>query len=1764
MTEEKDLIKKRGSYKGRLTNFSNYMNSFESTSLTSVAANELQLRVNRMETLFSEYDEVQLKLECLATSIDIQLSERTEFETQYFSAIAKAQDILNSFHKKQEDLGNERASISSASNHKLVKLPVIQLPKFSGSYENWLEFHDTFLSLIHSNDEIDEINKFHYLRSSLEGSAAVVVKSVEFCSKNYQTAWKLLCDRFDNKRLLLQNHVSAIFNIETITKESSFALKRMIDQLNKNLLALESLGEPVKQWDTLLIYIVSHKLDAKSYREWEEYKGRLDKDKPITLEAFLTFMRNRSDLLETLELSADNTAGRINTSHKNTPKLKTMSVQDSKQNTVAKCPKCSGDHYLPSCLQFLALSNAARLELLPSLKVCYNCLRGGHYANHCKKPGCKLCKRKHNTLVHVTDCKSRSSGDCASGRDEEDNATKNNKSIFPGNQLSPAAPVASHSGLGNVSYDSSPASVQTLSAQMVSNSRQSKHGMLATALVKVYDSNNKEHVARAMLDNGSFACLISQSFCDKLNLPTNQTNTSVLGINKQTTKIGEMCLLPIKSLNDTYSVTVNCFVLPSLTDDVPCRQIDLTDLKIPSDICLADPNFYKPAPVDIILGSEVFWDSFPTQPQIIRLGTGLPMLCETRFGFLVAGRAITDHLPSSMQCFFASGLSHTGNNDLKCNDDIQTQLTRFWQLEEVSHKSSHYSPEEKKCEEHFVENATRLADGRFCVRLPLKQSESVLGDSFQRAKYCMLSLERRIKTKPSFKALYTDFMAEYESLGHMSQGRQVSREEKGYIIPHHGILRESSTTKLRVVFHASSPSTSGVSLNDIQMVGPTVQDDLLSILIRFRQHRYIISSDVEKMYRQIWVHPDDRHLQKILWRSSETKPLLVHELNTVSYGTASAPFLATRCLKQIGLDCDDEKVKEVIVHDFYVDDLLTGGDKLTEVEDIRHKVTQALSSAGMNLRKWRSNEPRLLRELSQSSVDLNIGLNEPSKTLGLGWHPESDELYFPIGNLVPKGNTKRDMLSVIAQIFDPLGLLSPFVITMKMLLQRLWLQKISWEEELSPEITKQWLELLEGLPALNDIRVPRHVICNSHVAFDLHIFSDASERAYGACVYVRSVDKEGQVLVRLLIAKSRVSPIKPTTTPRLELCGALVSAHLYEKVMTSLRAQVRSTTFWTDSTIVLGWLKMMPSRLQPFVRNRVSDILEITGSCTWRHVPTDQNPADLISRGLHASIIDSLDLWWSGPSFLQQDVTYWPSNPITKQCDDLPETRVEVSLHVNLNHEPLIDFNRFSNLSRLIRAFAYALRFITKCRKNATSLSSTYLNHDELSNSLKMITKLSQSESFSEYDILAKKQNLPKKSKLLKFNPFLDNDNLMRVGGRLSNSEFPYEKKHPIILQSTHRFTKLLFNLEHKRLLHAPPQLLLATIKETYWPIGGRNLAKACYHQCVRCKIMKGQVIAPLMGNLPNSRLTPGGYPFRNVGVDYAGPLMAASRQGRGCALVKVYVAIFICFTTKAIHLELVGDLTSKTYLLALSRFMSRRGQPDNIYSDNGTAFVGAYNEITKFLKENCNSLAETLASEKTKFHFLPAYAPHFGGLWEAGVKSVKFHLQRVLGNCNLTYEQLNSTLISIEALLNSRPLTPLSSHPDDLSALTPGHFLVGRSLTSLLVQDLRDHTYQHLSRFHRIEQLRQHFWARWTKEYVPELQQRIKWRLNHDSLKNNSLVVLKENNLPPLKWRLGRIVAIHPGQDGISRVADVKTAGGVVRRAFSKICPLPVATDSV
>ncbi|XP_026317697.1 uncharacterized protein LOC113233891 [Hyposmocoma kahamanoa] len=312
------------------------------------------------------------------------------------------------------------------------------------------------------------------------------------------------------------------------------------------------------------------------------------------------------------------------------------------------------------------------------------------------------------------------------------------------------------------------------------------------------------------------------------------------------------------------------------------------------------------------------------------------------------------------------------------------------------------------------------------------------------------------------------------------------------------------------------------------------------------------------------------------------------------------------------------------------------------------------------------------------------------------------------------------------------------------------------------------------------------------------------------------------------------------------------------------------------------------------------------------------------------------------------------------------------------------------------------------------------------------------------------------------------------------------------------------------------------------------------------------------MGNLPPQRLIPD-FPFTSVGLDFAGPFQIINRKGRGAKLVKCYLCLFVCMKYKCIHLEAVSDLSKDAFIMTFRRFVSRRGKPVEVFCDNGRNFVAGDKELSNFLKQSNVSLSEFAAQEGVRFNFIPAYAPHFGGIWESGVKSAKFHLKRVMGNSHLTFEELSTLFAQVEAVLNSRPLCPLSNSPNDFLYLSPGHFLVGRPLTALPTPTLEERAANSLARYARLEKIHQHFWNRWQKEYIAELQQRRKWKTETDNqrLKIGDLVLLQEDHVPPLCWRLGRVQRLFPGSDGISRVAEVNTTRGSVRRPLVRLCPL-------
>lgn len=375
-------------------------------------------------------------------------------------------------------------------------------------------------------------------------------------------------------------------------------------------------------------------------------------------------------------------------------------------------------------------------------------------------------------------------------------------------------------------------------------------------------------------------------------------------------------------------------------------------------------------------------------------------------------------------------------------------------------------------------------------------------------------------------------------------------------MPHHGVVKaDSLTTKLRVVFDASAPTSSGMSINEIQMVGPTMQSDLFAILLRFRQHQCVVSADIANMYRQILVTPEQRHLQQILWRYNASDYLSTYQLNTDTYGTASAPFLAVRCFRQLGIENAKNfpSATAIILRDFYVDDLLTGSDCKETLSIHCYPVAEILKQGCFPLRKWISNEPSILEGIQVSNEGfsvLSLGPNENTKTLGLQWCCNSDYLSYSISlNIKEKTATKRSILSNISRIYDPLGLLSPCTIVIKIMLQKLWQEKIGWDESIPLELNSKWFHYKNELSSLASMKIPRHIKYHNFKYLELHRFSNASEVAYGACVYVRSTDEMGTIHVHLLCAKSKLVPIKAISIPRLEVCGALILSRLVIKYL---------------------------------------------------------------------------------------------------------------------------------------------------------------------------------------------------------------------------------------------------------------------------------------------------------------------------------------------------------------------------------------------------------------------------------------------------------------------------------------------------------------------------------------------------------------------------------------------------------------------------------------
>lgn len=1708
-------------------------------SKTKVNKTYVETRLELLESDFSTFKTSHLEiLKCVSADERKVLTYFKEdfyykCEEEYLELKSLMKEQLNEWALKLEISSQKTEALGSVPAKCIVqtKLPVIEIPAFSGNYSDWRSFYDLYKSLIHNNPELSDIQKYHYLKSNLKGDAELLLRQFPLTEANYKKALEVLEARYDNKRLIVHSHITRLIGQKRLTLESAKGMRSLLDTTSETLSTLDNMEVSTTNWDPLVTHIIVGKFDAESHRLWEQMLGGTH-DLPTTKQ-LLEFMEKRFRTLEAMNM----------TSHKDSTSNRTLQLKTYATNSEPVCILCDKDHYIHNCKEFAKLSPEKRRGVASDKQLCFNCLIPKHSVRFCRQTtSCKLCRRRHHTLLHINPTETQQ----AHTTQVEDNEEHIEEEVTE-ESLEFAVHKADISG---------------------------SQVLLATAKVRVRGKDGKKHTLRALIDQGSQASFITTSAVQRLGLPRVHSFSKVTGVDPTFSTVSkEMVGFNIYSLhNETPVLDVKAHVLKTLASILPQKEVIIGSASEIKKLLLADPTFTQPSGIDLLLGAEIY-------AQIVEDGI-------KRFGSVIAQKSQLGWLISGK----VGGEDAENKEVIMMHSQIQTDdlLQRFWESEELNTTDRIQTVSESQCEKIFEETHSRTESGRYIVALPFSsENDTPLGESRALAVKRLLHMERRFRRDNMFQQRYIDFMKEYEDLQHMERvpAKELAKPDVCYL-PHHGVLREESTsTKLRVVFDGSLETSTGTSLNQKLLVGPSLQQDIRDIFLRWRTHKVCLVADIQRMYRQILVREEDQDYQRIVWRTSPNDPIIDYRLSTVTYGTSCAPYLAIKVLKQLAKD-EGEKypnAASVVARDFYMDDLLSGGDTESEVVSLCEELISLLHLGGFTLHKWGSNSVDVLNSLpvgdNPPQASYAIKMQDSVKTLGIKWNPVKDcfELKLPYFELNKTCKlTKRVVLSEIAKIYDPLGWLSPVVIVFKVFIQRLWLLGLSWDDELPEGYQTEWLSLQEQSNKMVSIELPRWIGLTkfNEARIEIHGFSDASNVAYSGVVYVRIITNSGSVVVHLVAAKTKVAPIKQITIPRLELCGAVLTAKLMDKVKTCLNVPNSNVYGWTDSTIVLAWLQKHPNCWKTFVGNRVAMILNSTHPNQWHHVSTAENPADCSSRGISPDHLSQHELWWSGPRWLY-------STNLIHVNNDQHETGLECKVsaaHTLSIDEPVEEYivKNHSNLMRLIRVVAYCIRFVSICKKRldartANVSSSThdeipsFLTTTELRLSLMRCIRISQSCYFSsEIEALRKGQGVSKKSPLYFLRPFLDENDLIRVGGRLKNAPIPHDVKHPYMISGKSHLAKLIIDQTHKRTLHGGPLLMLNVIRTSYWITNVKSLVKVHVKKCPACVRYAPKFATQLMGNLPPARVTVS-KPFSSSGVDFAGPCYLKSSKLRNATLVKAYIAIFVCTVTKAIHIELVSELSTNAFMAAFKRFTSRRGHCGHLYSDCGTNFIGANHELKRMLNRAKSSLpsdlCELLASDGTEWHFIPPGSPHFGGLWEAGVRSTKHHINRVLGDTKLTFEEFSTLLTQIECCLNSRPLSAMSDSVDDFAALTPGHFLVFGPPTIVPHESVVDVPINRLNRWQHIEYMLQSFWKRWTQEYLVTLQNRYKWSSPENSLKINDLVIVKNECLPPSKWLLGRIIDTHPGNDGLVRVVSVKCGNSVFKRPITKLCILPTET---
>lgn len=1644
---------------------------------------------------------------------------------------------------------NGQQNVVKPKARSTIKLPKLELKKFYGNPKLWQSFWDSFSTAVDSNESLEDVEKFNYLKNLVEGAALSTISGLSLTSENYNNAIALLKQRFGNEQVIINSHMNALINMHSLTKTSDLKkLRKFYDEIEVQVRGLESLKVLSGEYGSMMTSILMSKLPD----DLKLIIGRkLESVGQWSLTEVMKVLRSELETRERCGLQNMTVGSERET---NTPRITPtaaalMTTDQSKYSP--SCTYCKGKHTSKDCN--VVTNIPARKKILRNEGRCFICLRKSHIARQCQSLNtCFRCSGKH----HVSVC------DNSGGKMNERNE-----------------------------------STSTTAAMCVSSNNVV---LLQTAQVDISGNcSEKKITANLIFDSGSQKSYICQRARNSVSLPAVKKQTMLINSFGKTSQEVQECDIvkfTLHSRCNDFQKEIDAFVVETICSPLHYQNISGVKEKYNhlANLILADQRTTnETVDVDILIGSDHMWEFLTGETKRGERG---PIATKTEFGWVLSGPVEVKHAQTKLSSvnFVNTHVLRTSSAQMhvELEDDnslLKEDIHKLWDLDSIGIR------EKTSVLESFEENVS-IQDGRYKVKLPFKDNLEVLPDNYNMSLVRLNSLMKRLKKDPEVMKEYDRVIQEQIAEGivePVAEGDNCSPGTVHYI-PHQPVVRkESLSTKLRVVYDASAKaSKSTPSLNECLNSGPPLSPLIIDILLRFRSFKYGIVSDIEKAFLQIAVDEAHRDYLRFLWVkdiNAEDPEIIILRFARVIFGVNASPFLLNATLQHHIMEyfSDNKDFAETLLNSLYVDDLSTGTNDIEEGYEIYKQSKQCLAQGGFNLRKWASNSGDLMKLIKedcesvrgsedQSTTgsegiivedtsyakimlgDLNVDMNKEHKVLGMNWDCELDTFIFKLNDIVELARslpaTKRNLIRIYSKLFDPLGILSPMFAELKMLFQELCAMKIEWDEPMPTDKERVWNRWLTDAEKLKFISVPRFIF--AHVDSDVmstHLvgFGDSSKKCYAAVVYLLVGTSSGYH-VSLVSSKTRLAPLSSMTIPRLELLAALILARLMSTVKKALESvlNIDETTCFSDSKTVLHWIHG-GKELKQFCQNRVNEILSLTRREDWRHCPGRENPADIGSRGILPTELRDNSLWWSGPAWLRDSKGKWPTSmceqyePTEESPQEERKCKIETSTLLNstcnkVNLNNIIQCERFSDIHKLMRVTAYVKRFVrnvkNKIRREHNVVTSMTVTPEELAESEQLWLLEIQSAlpgSVSNYEELATQLGV-----------FVAEGGVKRCMGRFGRSILPYETKHPALLPRNHHITRLYVEDAHRRVNHCGVKDTLNELRSRFWITRGRQFVKHILFSCYTCRKVMGQSYnKPKTSDLPDFR-TCEIMAFSKVGCDMAGPLYIKHELQEPNK--KVYICLFTCTASRAVHLEVVPDLTTEAFIRALDRFTSRRGLPQLIISDNATTFKAANKLLLKIFKQD--NVQKYLANKNITWKFILEKAPWWGGFYERLIGVVKRCLKKVLGNSCLNYEELVTVVTNVEATLNSRPLTYIYSDEHE-EPLTPSHLLTGRRILSLpsVVENtnVEESTEDVVTkRMLYLDTLIKHFWNRWSKDYLLDLRAFHNCGAGRQKSNNVSVgdfVLIHEQTTPRQNWRKGVVQGLITSTDGEIRAARVR-----------------------